>query len=149
MIYTPVKMDFNKLAIYPLQNAESWQRKTRWLDLHFVYFPLLFRHHFITSVTLVTAKKQHRCWKARATRTREEFFSCVLGFWGSYHSQTFTRPFFYWSHFRHLSDFSFTSTFPQSVIIPLHSKIDVYVNSILHFDWFWKKFVTFLRFFPS
>ena len=27
-------------------------------------------------VTLVTAKKQHRCWNARATRTREENAQC-------------------------------------------------------------------------
>ena len=66
----------------------------------FVYFPSLSRRHFITSVTLVTAKNQHRCWKARATRTREEFFFCIFGFWGSWHSQTFTRPFFKLLHFR-------------------------------------------------
>ena len=36
---------------------------------------------FTLRVTLVTAKKQHRCWKARATRVREKFrFSSPLCF---------------------------------------------------------------------
>ena len=48
------------------------QQKSRFVLLHFAKFLPSFPPISSLGVTLVTAKKQHRCWNARATRTREE-----------------------------------------------------------------------------
>ncbi len=57
------------------------QRKTRFLLLLFQKESSFLLSFFTLRVTLVTAKNQHRCWKARATRVREKFrFSSPLCF---------------------------------------------------------------------
>ena len=57
------------------------QRKKGLLPLCFSLFLGFIALIWETSVTLVTAKNQHRCWKARATRVREKFrFSSPLCF---------------------------------------------------------------------
>ena len=48
------------------------QQKSRFVLLHCAKFLPSFPPISSLGVTLVTAKKQHRCWNARATRTREE-----------------------------------------------------------------------------
>ena len=52
------------------------QQKSRFVLLHFAKFLPSFPPISSLGVTLVTAKKQHRCWNARATRTREENAQC-------------------------------------------------------------------------
>ena len=63
---------FNNKAIRVLYIRLTRQQKTRSIFLHFAKFLPLFSPISSLGVTLVTAKKQHRCWNARATRTREE-----------------------------------------------------------------------------
>ena len=63
---------FNKVVIHLgkilLDDAEHWAVMSS-------YFSFLF----VVGVTLVTAKKQHRCWKARArTRTHEKTKRTIL-----------------------------------------------------------------------
>ena len=48
------------------------QRKKGLLPLCFSLFLGFIALIWETSVTLVTAKNKHRCWKARATRVREK-----------------------------------------------------------------------------
>ena len=70
---------FNNSVIKPLKRRDFGNAKHAGTTSVFVYLSSLFRHYFITSVTLVTAKNQHRCWKARAqharVRLREKNFS--------------------------------------------------------------------------
>ena len=54
------------------------QRKTRFLLLLFSKKSSFFFPIFLLSVTLVTAKNQHRCWKARAARTRARVLPSLL-----------------------------------------------------------------------
>ena len=63
---------FNKKVIWVLYIRLTRQQKSRFVLLHFVKFLPSFPPISSLGVTLVTAKKQHRCWNARATRTREE-----------------------------------------------------------------------------
>ena len=63
---------FNNKAIRVLYIRLTCQQKSRFVLLHFAKFLPSFPPISSLGVTLVTAKKQHRCWNARATRTREE-----------------------------------------------------------------------------
>ena len=63
---------FNHKAIRVLYIRLMCQQKSRFVLLHFAKFLPSFPPISSLGVTLVTAKKQHRCWNARATRTREE-----------------------------------------------------------------------------
>ena len=63
---------FNNKAIRVLYIRLMCQQKSRFVLLHFAKFLPSFPPISSLGVTLVTAKKQHRCWNARATRTREE-----------------------------------------------------------------------------
>ncbi len=67
---------FNNKAIRVLYIHLTRQQKTRSIFLHFAKFLPLFSPISSLGVTLVTAKKQHRCWTARATRTREKNAQC-------------------------------------------------------------------------
>ena len=64
---------FNNKAIRVLYIRLTCQQKSRFVLLHFAKFLSLSSPISSLGVTLVTAKKQHRCWKARATRTREKY----------------------------------------------------------------------------
>ena len=63
---------FNNRVFRVLYIRLTRQQKTRSIFLHFAKFLPLFSPISSLGVTLVTAKKQHRCWTARATRTREK-----------------------------------------------------------------------------
>ena len=63
---------FNNKAIRVLYIRLTCQQKSRFVLLHFAKFLSLSSPISSLGVTLVTAKKQHRCWNARATRTREK-----------------------------------------------------------------------------
>ena len=63
---------FNNKAIRVLYIRLTCQQKSRFVLLHFAKFLSLSSPISSLGVTLVTAKKQHRCWNARATRTHEE-----------------------------------------------------------------------------
>ena len=63
---------FNNKVFRVLYIRLTCQQKSRSILLHFAKFLPLFSPISSLGVTLVTAKKQHRCWNARATRTREE-----------------------------------------------------------------------------
>ena len=63
---------FNNKAIRVLYIRLTCQQKSCFVLLHFAKFLPSFPPISSLGVTLVTAKKQHRCWNARATRTREE-----------------------------------------------------------------------------
>ena len=63
---------FNNKAIRVLYIRLMCQQKSRFVLLHCAKFLPSFPPISSLGVTLVTAKKQHRCWNARATRTREE-----------------------------------------------------------------------------
>ena len=67
---------FNNKAIRVLYIRLTCQQKSRFVLLHFAKFLSLSSPISSLGVTLVTAKKQHRCWNARATRTREENAQC-------------------------------------------------------------------------
>ena len=67
---------FNNKAIRVLYIRLTCQQKYRLFLLHFAKFLSLSSPISSLGVTLVTAKKQHRCWNARATRTREENAQC-------------------------------------------------------------------------
>ena len=54
------------------------QGKTRFLLPLFSKKSSFLLSFFTSGVTLVTAKKQHRCWKARATRTRVSILPSLL-----------------------------------------------------------------------
>ena len=70
---------FNNSVIKPLKRGDFGNAKHIVTTSFFVYFSSFFRYHFTTNVTLVTAKKLNRCWKARAqharVRLREKNFS--------------------------------------------------------------------------
>ena len=63
---------FNNKVIRVLYIRLMCQQKSRFVLLHCAKFLPSFPPISSLGVTLVTAKKQHRCWNARATRTREE-----------------------------------------------------------------------------
>ena len=63
---------FNNKVFRVLYIRLTCQQKSRFVLLHFAKFLSLSSPISSLGVTLVTAKKQHRCWNARATRTREE-----------------------------------------------------------------------------
>ena len=63
---------FNNKVFRVLYIRLTRQQKSRSILLHFAKFLPLFSPISSLGVTLVTAKKQHRCWNARTTRTREE-----------------------------------------------------------------------------
>ena len=67
---------FNKKVIWVLYIRLTCQQKYRLFLLHFAKFLSLSSPISSLGVTLVTAKKQHRCWNARATRTREVNAQC-------------------------------------------------------------------------
>ena len=67
---------FNNKAIRVLYIRLTCQQKSCFVLLHFAKFLPSFPPISSLGVTLVTAKKQHRCWNARATRTREENAQC-------------------------------------------------------------------------
>ena len=67
---------FNNKAIRVLYIRLTCQQKSCFVLLHFAKFLSLSSPISSLGVTLVTAKKQHRCWNARATRTREENAQC-------------------------------------------------------------------------
>ena len=67
---------FNNKAIRVLYIRLTCQQKSRFFLLHFPKFLSLSSPISSLGVTLVTAKKQHRCWNARATRTREKNAQC-------------------------------------------------------------------------
>ena len=67
---------FNNKAIRVLYIRLTCQQKSRFVLLHFAKFLSLSSPISSLGVTLVTAKKQHRCWNARATHTREENAQC-------------------------------------------------------------------------
>ena len=67
---------FNNKAIRVLYIRLMCQQKSRFVLLHCAKFLPSFPPISSLGVTLVTAKKQHRCWNARATRTREENAQC-------------------------------------------------------------------------
>ena len=67
---------FNHKAIRVLYIRLMCQQKSRFVLLHFAKFLPSFPPISSLGVTLVTAKKQHRCWNARATHTREENAQC-------------------------------------------------------------------------
>ena len=69
-------MFFNNKAIRVLYIRLTCQQKSCFVLLHFAKFLPSFPPISSLGVTLVTAKKQHRCWNARATRTREENAQC-------------------------------------------------------------------------
>ena len=61
---------FNNSVIKPLKRRNFGKAKHVDATSIFVYFSSFFRHHFTTNVTLVTAKKLNRCWKARVQHAR-------------------------------------------------------------------------------
>ena len=61
---------FNNSVIKPLKRRNFGKAKHIVTTSFFVYFSSFFRHHFTTNMTLVTAKKLNRCWKARAQHAR-------------------------------------------------------------------------------
>ena len=63
---------FNNKAIRVLYIRLTCQQKSCFVLLHFAKFLPSFPPISSLGVTLVTAKKQHRCWNARATHTREK-----------------------------------------------------------------------------
>ena len=63
---------FNNKAIRVLYIRLMCQQKSRFVLLHCAKFLPSFPPISSLGVTLVTAKKQHRCWNARATCTREK-----------------------------------------------------------------------------
>ena len=63
---------FNNKAIRVLYIRLTCQQKSCFVLLHFAKYLPSFPPISSLGVTLVTAKKQHRCWNARATRTREK-----------------------------------------------------------------------------
>ena len=63
---------FNNKVFRVLYIRLMCQQKSRFVLLHFAKFLPSFPPISFLGVTLVTAKKQHCCWNARATRTREE-----------------------------------------------------------------------------
>ena len=67
---------FNNKVFRVLYIRLMCQQKSRFVLLHFAKFLPSFPPISSLGVTLVTAKKQHRCWNARATRTREENAQC-------------------------------------------------------------------------
>ena len=67
---------FNNKAIRVFKFRLMCQQKSRFVLLHCAKFLPSFPPISSLGVTLVTAKKQHRCWNARATRTREENAQC-------------------------------------------------------------------------
>ena len=69
---------FNIPAFSPPEKSMKQQRKKRFLLLLFSKKISFFFPIFLLSVTLVTAKNQHRCWKARAARTRARVLPSLL-----------------------------------------------------------------------
>ncbi len=67
---------FNNKAIRVLYIRLMCQQKSRSFFLRCAKFLPSFPPISSLGVTLVTAKKQHRCWNARATRTREVNAQC-------------------------------------------------------------------------
>ena len=67
---------FNTKVIRVLYIRLTCQQKTCSFLLHCAKFLSLSSPISSFGVILVTAKKQHRCWNARATRTREENAQC-------------------------------------------------------------------------
>ena len=67
---------FNNKVFRVLYICLMCQQKSRFVLLHFAKFLSLSSPISSLGVTLVTAKKQHRCWNARATHTREENAQC-------------------------------------------------------------------------
>ena len=63
---------FNNKVFRDLYIRLTRQQKSRFVLLHFAKFLSLSSPISSLGVTLVTAKKQHRCCNARATRTREK-----------------------------------------------------------------------------
>ena len=63
---------FNNKTIRVFKFRLTCQQKSRFVLLHFAKFLPSFPPISFLGVTLVTAKKQHCCWNARAARTREE-----------------------------------------------------------------------------
>ena len=63
---------FNNKTIRVFKFRLTCQQKSRFVLLRFAKFLPSFPPISFLGVTLVTAKKQHCCWNARATRTREE-----------------------------------------------------------------------------
>ena len=59
-------MNFNKSRRVFLKKQRQRHRKMCILPPIWVQYPPIFPHIFLPSVTLVTAKKQHRCWKTCA-----------------------------------------------------------------------------------
>jgi len=64
--YPVYEMNFNKSRRVFLKKQRQGHRKMCILPPIWVQYPPIFPHFFLPSVTLVTAKKQHRCWKACA-----------------------------------------------------------------------------------
>ena len=69
---------FNIPAFSPPKKSMKQQRKTRFLLPRFSIKFSFFFPIFLPSVTLVTAKNQHRCWKARVARTRARVLPSLL-----------------------------------------------------------------------
>ena len=63
--------NFNNTLVPMSQFLANKREKLTFYSFVFPYFLICFLSYFTPSVTLVTAKKLNRCWKARATRTRE------------------------------------------------------------------------------
>ena len=61
---------FNNKVFRVLYIRLTRQQKSRFFLLHFAKFLPLFSPISSLGVTLVTAKKQHRCWNARYTYAR-------------------------------------------------------------------------------
>ena len=60
----------SQISNLPTSKRRIWAMQNTLTRPHFCLLSSLFRHHFIMSVTLVTAKNQHHCWKARAQHAR-------------------------------------------------------------------------------
>ena len=78
-------IEFNNQVIWGNENQWKREGKACFSGLHFevfrlffLWFTLFFFLHNASSVTLVTAKIQHRCWKARALRVRTRILNMIL-----------------------------------------------------------------------
>ena len=72
ILYLYSSTSFNNKGIRVLYIRLICQQKSHFVLLHFAKFLSLSSPISSLGVTLVTAKKQHRCCNARATRTREK-----------------------------------------------------------------------------
>ena len=72
ILYLYSSTSFNNKWIRVLYIRLICQQKSHFVLLHFAKFLSLSSPISSLGVTLVTAKKQHRCCNARATRTREK-----------------------------------------------------------------------------